>query len=260
MTHLDHDLDLIAAHAAGDPADREQAESLVRSCPECANEFREQLAMRQLLGNVPAAQLTSFEADALHRGVMSQLPAPVVDLAAARNRKLLSPVWGRLSAVAAVLAGVVVIGTIFATGGGGDGAATTTIGFELAAGESSEDRMAAAAATTAASESTFAGATGQNLEDSAGIAGSDENSLDSLAGKARLLLEQEINEAAPTATTAAGNLDYEAACPALTELTVVKTAEASLDERPVIILVIEEDDVLSARAYFTDDCSEIDLP
>ena len=259
MTHLDHDLDLIAAHAAGDLADREQAESLVQSCPECATELREQLAIRQLLGNAPTAQLTTFEADALHRGVRSQLPAPVIDLAAARARKPLSPVWGRLTAVAAVLAGVVVIGTVFANGGDENATATTTIAIELAAGESSEDRMAAAAATTAAAETTFAAGAGQNLED-AGIAGSDEDSLDSLAGKARLLLEQEINGAAPTATTSAANLDYQAACPALAELTVVTTAEASLDERPVIILVIEEDDVLSVRAYYTDDCSEITLP
>lgn len=257
MTHLDHDLDLIGAHASGDLADREQAEALLRSCPECAAEHREQVAIKQLLGKVPAAQLTNTEAEALHRDVISQLPAPVVDLAAARARKPLSPVWGRLTGVAALLAGVVVVGTVFATGGG-DSAATTTTGFQFAAGESSADRIAGTE-TTAATGSTFGGAAGQNTEDAATLSG-DEDSLDSLGTMARTLLEEQRNEAAPTATTSTADLSYQESCPELAELTVLTTAEATLNDRPVTILIVEGETEPTARAFYTDDCSEIDLP
>lgn len=258
MTHLDHDLDLIGAHASGDRADRQQAEALLRSCPECAAEHREQVAIKQLLGKVPAAQLTNTEAEALHRDVISQLPAPVVDLAAARARKPLSPVWGRLTGVAALLAGVVVVGTVFATGGG-DSAATTTTGFQLAAGESSADRIAGAETTAAATGSTFGGAAGQNTEDAAILSG-DEDSLDSLGTMARTLLEQQRNEAAPTATTSAADPSSQESCPELAELTVLTTAEATLNDRPVTILIVEGETEPAARAFYTDDCSEIDLP
>jgi len=156
-----------------------------------------------------------------------------------------SPLWGQLAGVAAALAGVVLIGTAVLSGGGSGASATTTAAFaaELMADE-------APAATTAAAEST-AEATGGVFQ------AADANGED-LATQAQRLVDQVgTGEDLSTARSAARLAD---ACPALAELEELASADATVDGRAVVIVVIDTDSGPEARAFFTDDCSEIPLP
>lgn len=238
MSHSQHDVDLIGALASGEPSP--EAERLVASCPECARELREQTAVRQLLGSLPAVQLRAHEAQELERAVMSRLPGIVI--AATPARPPVAPLWGRLSTVAAVLAGVVLVGALLTTQGG-DLAATTTAQTQLAL-ESEDNRVAAA--TTAAGD-VGAGATAEAMFDS---------SLDSLRLRADELLADLASGESPATTSAA--LPEE--CAEIDGSAVLATAEATLNQRQVLIVVFEGETDPEARAFYLDDCSEIALP
>ena len=237
MNHSQHDLDLIASYATGDLSVRAQAEALIASCPECAAEYREQAAIRQLLGGLGVAPLTTDEAARLQAAVWSGLTPPVTNLSTRAARKPLSPVWGRLTAVAAVLASVVLVGSVLVRSGGGD-AALTTIAAELNAGESSAQR---ASATTFAATGTDAGATAQ--EDAGAMLALDD-SLDSLGIRARELLDQV--KSGNTPTTAAPAADAPS-CSEFDDVTVLATTEASLESRPVLIAIVQGETEPEAR-------------
>ncbi|CAN5273257.1 hypothetical protein BH18ACT5_BH18ACT5_01100 [soil metagenome] len=250
MNHSQHDLDLIASYATGDMSERAQAEALMASCTECAAEYREQVAIRQLLGGLGVAPLTTDEAARLQAAVWSRLPAPVTDLSTRTARKPLSPVWGRLTAVAAVLAGVVLVGSVLVRSGGGD-ATFTTLAAELNAGESSAER--ASATTIAATETT----TDATVQEDAGVMLALDNSLDSLGIRAQELLAQV--KSGNTPTTAAPAADA-ASCREVDDATVLARTEASLEQRQALIVIVQGETEPEARAFYTDDCSEIDLP
>lgn len=263
MNHTEHDHELIAGHATGLETDRAQAEALLASCPDCAADYREQLSVKGVLGSVPAARLTETEAAAMTGLVMSQLPAqviaPVVDIGTVRVPKPLSPMWGRMTAVAAVLAGVVVVGTLITSGGGGSNAATTTGAFETRSAAGTSEALIA---TTAAGATTTAGATTAAAGDTtvAGDTAGEGESLDAVAAEAaRLLSEVDEDSAQTTSAATATTLAFAETCPDLSQLTVLASAEVSLDDRPVVILIVERENGLDARAFYTDDCTEIDL-
>jgi hypothetical protein len=255
MTHSDHDLALIAGYASGDSGDRPAAEELIAGCAECAAEYREQVQVYRLLGEVPAARMSDNEALALTSAVLSQLPAAkVVDIASAPSRKPVSPLWGRLSAVAAALAGVALVGALITTNMGGDGAAaTTSVATDFLAQESADRVGDASEPTIAASATTAAASTAGGAFEAA-----DQSSLSALSVEAQQLLEDV--ESGNTPTTAArlpGDLED---CAVLANLEVVASADAELADRPVLIVIVEVEGELTARAFFADECAEIDLP
>ncbi|CAN5852271.1 hypothetical protein BH18ACT6_BH18ACT6_14690 [soil metagenome] len=261
MNHTEHDHDLIAGYASGHEADRVQAEALLASCPDCAADYREQLSVKGVLGTVPEARLTEAEAAALTQVVMSQMPAPmigsVVDIGTAQAQKPLSPIWGRMTAVAALLAGVVLVGTVITSGGGGSTAATTGA-FETQLAERSPDALTATTAANAATTAAAGEATGAATTFASDTAG-DADSIDAVAAEAERMMSQLNNEDSSQTTAAATTLAYSDACPELAELEILASADASLDDRPVVILIVESDSGRVAQAFYTDDCTEIDL-
>ncbi|MGI8518567.1 MAG: anti-sigma factor family protein [Acidimicrobiia bacterium] len=263
MNHTEHEHDLIAGYASGHEAERVQAEALLASCPDCAADYREQLSVKGALGSVPAARLTATEAAALTAGVMSQMPPPVtgsvVDIGTARAQKPLSPIWGRMTAVAALLAGVVLVGTVI-TSGGGDSTAATTGAFETLAAEGSRDALTATTAALDATTAAAGEATGAATTFASDTARSDVDSVDAVAAEAERLMSQVDEDSSQTTSDAtATTLAYAETCPELSALTVLASAEANLDDRPVVILIVENDTGRVAQAFYTDDCTEIDL-
>jgi hypothetical protein len=243
MTHSTHDLALIAGLAAGesDP----QAEALVATCELCAEEYREQLAMKGLLAEISPATLNADEARLLRERVMGSLSTPVVDELALR-RKPLSPVWGRLTAVAAAIAGITLVGAVVTSGGGAGSATTSSDDFALI-GQSSDMR---AAATTAAATAEASGGAADSV-----MLAPDESFAD-LKGQAQELLDQA--RSGNVSTTAAPAAEAES-CELPPDLEIVTQAQTTLNERPVVIVIVETEAGLVARAFYTDDCSEITL-
>ena len=109
----DHDLDLIAEHAAGflTGADETRAAELVRTCDRCADEFEGQHRMRTLLAGAPAPSLSEFERARLRRSVLDTVAPPT--RAVGWQRRILAAT----AVAAAVLVTVVGVGVVGQLGG-----------------------------------------------------------------------------------------------------------------------------------------------
>ena len=175
----EHDLDLIAAAADGDPdADQAAAARLVASCDECRQEWEAQRTALSALAAAPPVVLDDLERARLHRRVAAELEADTPSTT--RSSAQVSPFTRRVLAVAgaaAVVVAVLGVGSFLRDGGGttatleqmtaeagadlttgdqtfetaGDDAATLQDGMqtpEAGGAESAETTAAAAADTT----------------------------------------------------------------------------------------------------------------
>jgi hypothetical protein len=94
--------------------------------------------------------------------------------------------------------------------------------------------------------------------DQAGLAAAMDDSLEALGIRAAELLDQARSN---TATTIAGEpAEDVASCAFLDETNPVARTNATLEGRPVAVVIVEGEDDFEARAFYTDDCTEIDLP
>ncbi|MGH8957856.1 MAG: hypothetical protein ACRDVK_04185 [Acidimicrobiia bacterium] len=244
MNHTTHDLELLAALATGYEPDRAAAEALVSSCDECRVVYEGQEQMRLMLAEAGRAQLTENEQSRLLAAIDAARPAPVRPLEVRKPQpKTLSPIWGRAMAVAAAMAVVVGVGATIASQQGSSGATTTVAADtaaapEFAAGGGSTDERATE--TTAASAATIYQ-----------LAVSED--LDQLKAEAEALADE--------TTAAEGAAVADASCVKETEdLTIEERGESIYQRREVLLLLVEDDDELSPRAFFLDDCTEISLP
>ncbi len=111
----DHDLDLVADLSIGLDPDG-AARRLVDSCAECAAEFTRQVAVRDLLGGMPAAVMTDDERRSLRAAVGKELDRGASVLAFPRR-------WATIGSVAAGVLVLVGVGGVLSQLGGGNGAA-----------------------------------------------------------------------------------------------------------------------------------------
>lgn len=237
MNHDTHDLELLAAHASGYEPDRAAAESLISACEECRVLFEEQLQLHSLLAEVGPAQMTDSERSQLLTAITAALPVPI---RRKRESKPLSPIWGRMMATAAALAVVVGVGATIASQQGSGAAATTSVAADAAAAP----EFAAGGATNSerAVATTAASATLAQLESA--------TDLDRLKAEAEGLADDGAPEE-----------DASVSCSEETEdLLVQERGESFYQGRQVLLLLVAEDDELSPRAFFLDDCTEIPLP
>ncbi len=74
----DHDFDLIAACADGSasPDELERGRVAMSACSQCAEEYRAQREVLEMLRKAPAARMTDLERASLHRAIASALPEP----------------------------------------------------------------------------------------------------------------------------------------------------------------------------------------
>ena len=99
----EHDLDLIAAAADGDPdADQAAAARLVASCVECRREWEAQRTALAALAAAPPVVLDDLERARLHRRVAAELEADTPSTA--RSSAQVSPFTRRVLAVAGAAA------------------------------------------------------------------------------------------------------------------------------------------------------------
>lgn len=138
--HHEHDLDLLDAFAEGRLDDPRPAESLIESCPECSDHYRDYAVVRAAVAAEPAPLLGDLERRRLRAAVWEEIGT---ETAPARS----TPWWYRVAPVAAALAIVVgvagVVGNDF-VGSSDDG------GAEIMA-DSAPDELDAPAAELAPS-------------------------------------------------------------------------------------------------------------
>jgi len=243
MNHNTHDLEVLAAYASGYEPDRTAAEALVSSCEDCRGIYEEQLRMRSLLSHAGTVYLTESEQVQLVTAIAGAMPGSVrrLDISKAQPKPL-SPVWGRMMAAAAALAVVIGVGATIASQNGSGNAATTfaadtAAAPEFAAGGSGNGERSTV--TTAAAAATL-----YQLE-----AAGD---LDQLKAEAEALAADD---------TSSGEGNAVAECAEETEgLTIRAIGESTYQGRAVLLMLAEDDDEVSPRAFFTDDCTEIPLP
>jgi hypothetical protein len=159
--HDTHDLELVAAHAAGDArgADLEQATALVAACTECAALHHDLRAIAAAMPELPAParprdfRLTPEQAASLRptgiRGFLAAFSAPRFAFA--------TPLGTGLAALGIV--GVLVASGGFASGGTAGGPPAPGAGQAVTI-ESASDRQAASAAAASAAPNTPAEAPG----------------------------------------------------------------------------------------------------
>jgi hypothetical protein len=116
----EHDLDLIAAAAAGDPdVDQDEAARLVAVCDQCHQEWEAQRMAIAALAAAPRPALDDLERARLHRGVSAALKTDQPDTRSAPTQ--VSPITRRILAVAgaaAVVVAVLGVGSLLRDGGG----------------------------------------------------------------------------------------------------------------------------------------------
>jgi len=115
----EHDLDLIAALAAGSLADESGARALIGQCEVCRAEYQSQTEVLAWVASAPRVEMTELEKAALHRDLWTELTnAPI--------RSAASPWWQRWAYVAAGLFVTVGLATVLnGQFGGGDSGAPT---------------------------------------------------------------------------------------------------------------------------------------
>jgi hypothetical protein len=116
----EHDPDLIAAAAAGDPdVDQDEAARLVTVCDQCREEWEAQRMAIAALAAAPRPALDDLERARLHRGVSAALKLGQADTKSAPSP--ISPITRRILTVAgaaAVLVAVFGVGSLLRDGGG----------------------------------------------------------------------------------------------------------------------------------------------
>ena len=243
MNHNSHDLEVLAAYASGYEPDRTAAEALVSSCEDGRVTYEEQLRMRSLLSHAGTVHLTESEQVQLVTAA-GAMPGSVRRLDTSRAQpKPLSPVWGRMMAAAAALAVVIGVGATIASQNGSGNAATTF-----------------AADTAAAPE--FAAGGGDNGERSTVTTAAAAATLYQLEAAGDLdQLKAEAEALADDTSSGEGTAVSDGSCAAETEgLTIRATGESTYQGRAVLLILAEDEGEVSPRAFFTDDCTEIQLP
>jgi hypothetical protein len=243
MNHNSHDLEVLAAYASGYEPDRTAAEALVSTCEDCRVIYEEQLRMRSLLSHAGTVHLTESEQVQLVTAA-GAMPGSVrrLDISKAQPKPL-SPVWGRMMAAAAALAVVIGVGATIASQNGSGNTATTF-----------------AADTAAAPE--FAAGGGDNGERSTVTTAAAAATLYQLEAAGDLdQLKAEAEALADDTSSGEGTAVADGSCAEETEgLTIRAAGESTYQGRAVLLMLAEDDGEVSPRAFFTDDCTEIDLP
>ncbi|MFO7548174.1 MAG: hypothetical protein R6X29_04785 [Acidimicrobiia bacterium] len=159
----EHDLDLVADLAAGDPAgDVAATRELVRTCAECRGEYEMQLRVHHALAGLPSVAMTAAERTRLQDGVVAALPASAGPAASPATRSRI-PRWWRVVPVAAAAAVVLAVGGLTGGLGGGD---TADLAAEDAVGGSADvdERAGVAGAPEMAEPTTTTAAAADGAE------------------------------------------------------------------------------------------------
>lgn len=167
-----HDLDLMAAYAAGELGDDDAAAALVATCSVCAAEYeRHREVIRLLVAAAPRIQMTEAERDELRRSVWARLQSQI-------SPRPTPPWWRRLSYAAAALFLVVGLGTALAYLSGaqaGDTATEATAGASDTAPARLEEEQADRAAVGSAGDDSARPETASEVTTTA--AGDDDDRL-----------------------------------------------------------------------------------
>lgn len=134
MDNHDHDLEIVAALAEGRSTEPDRAHELVRTCPVCAQAYRDHRTVLEAIARDPVPQLDERERLGLRSSVWGDLdldsaPAPPT------TRPARSPWWYRLAPVAAALVVVVGIAVVLPRGGDDSAEVAGTDAFDTAASD-----------------------------------------------------------------------------------------------------------------------------
>jgi hypothetical protein len=221
----EHDLDLIAAAAAGDPdVDQDEAARLVAVCDQCRQEWEAQRMAIAALAAAPRPALDDLERARLHRGVSAALKLVQTDTRSAPSQ--ISPITRRILAVAgaaAVLVAVLGVGSLLRDGGGTVATLEQTFA-DAGADPTAVDETSETAADTATLEGAMQipdASAGESTETTAAAAAGTTNRTSSQLSAMRLaevprarladelvaLRDGEIDPDIPTEETALSCLD-----------------------------------------------------
>lgn len=272
--HERHDLDLIAGYADGSLDNGvEEARRLVASCTACAEEYRVQREVRQLLLDAPAAALRDDERLRIREGALAAIAAGTTPSPAPERRRAAggwTRRWVALGSVAAALLVLVgVAGSLGGLGGGGD--ADDGASFLEAADQPPE------ATTAAADEANREMAATAEEGDDASIAGlmpaeswsplfdlGPITDADLVAAVENAVAEVEARiaaggDVASMALTPAWFNDRERPVPDCfgeVDGVVVSVLTAEVDAVPVrVFLVVDRSGNVLPEAYVTDGCA-----
>ena len=269
----EHDLDLLAAAAGGDPdADQAEAARLVVDCDECRREWDAQRTAIAALTAAPSAILDDLERARLHRAVTAALESDRPHTRPGSPPAQVSPFTRRVLAVAGAAAVVVAVLGVGSLLRDGDGTATfeqvaPEAGADLTNGDQTFDTPADTA--TLQGEMQIPDAGGAELSETTAAAASadtasraadelaairlPEVSPSRLAGRLLALRDGEIDPDMPTEETAPSCLDRVEQDRPGYEIDLVALLVVG-DDQVEVFVVVDSAGERVALAYRTSDC------
>ncbi len=268
----EHDLDLIAAAAAGDPdADQAEVARLVADCDECRREWDAQRSAIAALAAAPPAVLDDLERARLHRAVTAALGDDRPQTRPGSPPAQVSPFTRRVLAIAgaaAVVVAVLGVGTLLRDGGGDTfEQVAPEAGADVTTGDQTFDTPADAATLQGEmqipdaggaerSETTAAAASAETTSRAADELAAirlPEVSASRLARRLLALRDGEIDPDMPTEETALSCLDRVEQDRPEHEIDLVALLVVG-GERVEVFVVVDSAGQRVALAYRTSDC------